>query len=106
VARHNLEGNQGLRLGALGSVLAAKLLSMTCRSMSHSLVVRLCQKGDVVKVVAYNAKEFGFLRLTVDINRKTVIGEFFSAYDQSNPGAGLPVLSDSFTLHLQKHTID
>jgi hypothetical protein len=63
-------------------------------------------KGDLAKVVAYNDNEFGFLRLTVDINQKTVIGEFFAAYDQSNPAAALPALSDSFTLHLQKHTID
>ena len=63
-------------------------------------------KGDLAKVVAYNDKEFGFLRFTVDINQKMVIGEFFSAYDQSNPSAALPVLSDSFTLNLQKHTID
>ena len=63
-------------------------------------------KGDSAKVVAYNDKEFGFVRLTVDMNEKTVIGEFFAAYDPSNPGAALPALSDSFTLHLQKHTID
>lgn len=63
-------------------------------------------KGDSAKVVAYNDQEFGFLRLTVDINDKTVIGEFFAAHDQSNPSAALPALRDSFTLHLQKHTID
>jgi hypothetical protein len=63
-------------------------------------------KGDSAKVVAYNDKELGFLRLTVDISEKTVIGEFFAACDQSNPGAELPALRDSFTLHLQKHTID
>src|SRR5580704_11581764 len=63
-------------------------------------------KGDSAKVVAYNDKEFGFVRLTVDINEKTVIGEFFAAYDPSSPGAALPALSDSFTLRLQKHTID
>jgi hypothetical protein len=63
-------------------------------------------KGDSAKVVAYNDQEFGFLRLTADINEKMVIGEFFAADDQSNPGAALPVLRDSFTLHLPKHTID
>jgi acid phosphatase type 7 len=63
-------------------------------------------KGDSAKVVAYNDKEFGLVRLTVDINEKTVIGEFFAAYAPSNPGAALPALSDSFTLRLQKHTID
>ena len=63
-------------------------------------------KGDSAKVVAYNDQEFGFLRLTVDIKERVVIGEFFAAYDQSNPSAALPALRDSFTLHLQKHTID
>jgi len=63
-------------------------------------------KGDSAKVVAYNEKELGFVRLTVDINQKTVLGEFFAAYDESNPNAALPTLRDSFTLHLQKHTIE
>jgi acid phosphatase type 7 len=63
-------------------------------------------KGDSAKVVAYNDQEFGFLRFTVDINKKTVLGEFFAAYDQSNPGAALPALRDSFTLHLEKHTVE
>jgi acid phosphatase type 7 len=63
-------------------------------------------RGDSAKVVAYNDKEFGFVRLTVDINEKRVIGEFFAAYAPSNPGAALPALSDSFILRLQKHTID
>jgi acid phosphatase type 7 len=62
-------------------------------------------EGDSAKVVAYNDKEFGFLRFTVDINQKTVIGEFFAAYDQSSANAVLPALSDSFTLHLQNHII-
>jgi acid phosphatase type 7 len=63
-------------------------------------------KGDSVKVTFYNDNDFGFLRLTVDKNQRIVIGEFFSAYNLSNSGASFPVLSDSFTLHLEKHTID
>jgi hypothetical protein len=62
-------------------------------------------KGDSTQVVAYNDTALGFLRFTVDINEKTVIGEFFAAYNQSNPSAALPALSDTFTLHLQNHTI-
>ena len=62
-------------------------------------------QGDSVKVIFYNDIDFGFLRLTVDQNQRTVIGEFFSVYNPSNPGPTLPVLSDSFTLHLDKHTI-
>jgi hypothetical protein len=62
--------------------------------------------GDSVKVTSYNDEDFGFLRLTVDKNQKIVIGEFFAAFNESNPSASLPVLSDSFVLRLEKHTID
>jgi hypothetical protein len=41
----------------------------------------------------------------VDANQKVVIGEFFSAYNESNPKAAMPKLSDSFTLHLEKHML-
>jgi hypothetical protein len=63
-------------------------------------------KGDSVKVVAFNDDDFGFLRITVDANKRIVIGEFFTAYNELNPKAGMPKLSDSFTLHLEKHTIE
>ena len=62
-------------------------------------------KGDTVKVAFYNDNDFGFLRFTVDNNQKIVTGEFFAAYNESNPGASLPALSDSFILHLDKHTV-
>jgi hypothetical protein len=62
-------------------------------------------KGDSIKVVKYNDADFGFLRLTVDRNRKIVTGEFFTVPVQSKPGPGSPVLFDSFTLNLEKHTI-
>jgi hypothetical protein len=62
-------------------------------------------KGDSVKVAFYDDNDFGFLRLTVDKNQKIVIGEFFAVQNQPNPAVYLPVLSDSFTLHLDKHTI-
>ena len=62
-------------------------------------------KGDSVKVTAYNDDDLGFLRITVDANKKVVIGEFFSAYNESNPKAAMPKLSDSFTLNVKDHTI-
>jgi Calcineurin-like phosphoesterase len=62
-------------------------------------------KGDSVKVAFYNDQDFGFLRLSVDKNQKLVIGEFFSVDNQSNPEVAKAVLSDSFTLHLDKHTV-
>ena len=58
------------------------------------------------KVSSYNDEDFGFLRLTVDKNQKIVTGEFFAAFNESNPNANLPILSDSFVLRLEKHTID
>jgi Calcineurin-like phosphoesterase len=63
-------------------------------------------KGDSVEVASYNDDDFGFLRITVDKIQKIVIGEFFSAYNESNPTGTFPVLSDSFVLRLDKHTID
>jgi hypothetical protein len=62
-------------------------------------------KGDSVKVAFYDDNNFGFLRLTVDKNQKIVIGEYFAVPDASSPVARIPVLSDSFTLRLDNHTI-
>jgi hypothetical protein len=62
-------------------------------------------KGDSIEVVKYNDTDFGFLRLTVDKNRKIVTGEFFTVAVQPKPGPNSPVLFDSFTLNLDKHTI-
>jgi hypothetical protein len=59
-----------------------------------------------VEVASYNDNDFGFLRFTVDNNQKIVTGEFFAAYNESNPGANLPALSDYFTLRLDNHTIE
>jgi hypothetical protein len=84
-------------------------VSVTLPSVPFDIIVPpglALPQGDSVKVAFYNDNDFGFLRLTVDKNRRTVAGEFFSAYNPSNPGATLPVLSDSFTLHLDKHTIE
>jgi hypothetical protein len=63
-------------------------------------------KGDSVEVVAYNDNDFGFLRITVDTKDKIVFGEFFSAFNESNPKAAMPKLSDSFVLHLEKHKVE
>ena len=41
-------------------------------------------KGDSVKVVAFNDNDFGFLRITVDANKRIVIGEFFTAHNELN----------------------
>ena len=70
-------------------------ISTTCsgavvalRSVPFDAVVPLglaLPKGDSVKVASYNDEDFGFLRLTVDKNQKIVIGEFFAAFNESNP---------------------
>lgn len=62
-------------------------------------------KGDSVQVVKYNDNDFGFLRITVDKNKRTVAGEFFTVPTAANAAAKPPVLFDSFTLKLDKHTI-
>lgn len=58
-----------------------------------------------MKVAFYDDNNFGFLRLTVDKNQKIVIGEYFAVPDASSPATRIPVLSDSFTLRLDNHTI-
>ncbi len=82
--------------------------SVTLPSVPFDIIVPqglALPQGDSVKVAFYNDNDFGFLRLTVDQNQRTVVGEFFSVYNPSKPGATLPVLSDSFTLHLDNRTI-
>jgi hypothetical protein len=61
--------------------------------------------GDSVQVVKYNDSDFGFLRLTVDKNQNVVTGEFFTMETEAKAGSNPPVLFDSFTLHLDKHTV-
>ena len=53
--------------------------------------------GDKVQVVAFNDKDFGFLRLTIDAPARKLVGEFFAceARDKSTR-------KDSFTLDLEK----
>jgi acid phosphatase type 7 len=60
-------------------------------------------KGDSAKVVAYVDDDFGFLRLT--IQEKTIVGEFFSAYSESQPDRSIPTVADSFTLKRRKHLV-
>jgi acid phosphatase type 7 len=61
--------------------------------------------ADRARLVAYNDRDFGFVRLTVDAGRRTLVGEFFAAYSESRPAAALPAPDDSFTLDLKSHTV-
>lgn len=60
-------------------------------------------KGDSAKVVAFVDDDFGFLRLTIE--QKSIVGEFFSAYNESQPNSSIPAVADSFKLNRRKHLI-
>jgi hypothetical protein len=61
--------------------------------------------GDRARLVAYNDQDFGFLRVTIDLKRKIMQGEFFAAYSEVRDMRGLPALFDSFTLDLRGHRL-
>jgi hypothetical protein len=61
--------------------------------------------GDRAQLVAYNDRDFGFLRLTLDARKRTLTGEFFAV---AEAGTGPDVTarrSDSFTLDLKAHVV-
>lgn len=51
--------------------------------------------GDGAQMVGYNDKEHGFLRMTLDLKRRALIGEYFAAYSAAGGSTGLPALRDS-----------
>jgi hypothetical protein len=61
--------------------------------------------GDAAKVVAYNDTDFGFARITVDINENTLTGEFFAAFRSGADPKIVPAVADSFVLDLKKHAL-
>ncbi len=62
-------------------------------------------EGESAQMVQYNDKEHGFMRMTLDLKRGTLIGEYFAAYNAASGSTGIPALRDSFTLDLSKHRI-
>ena len=56
--------------------------------------------GDVANVAAYNDTDFGFVRLTIDLNKKKLTGEFFAAFRSGASSSAIPELADSFVLDL------
>jgi len=62
-------------------------------------------EGESAQMVQYNDKEHGFMRMTLDLKRGTLIGEYFAAYSAASGTTGLPALRDSFTLDLGKHRV-
>lgn len=61
--------------------------------------------GDSASLVAYNDRHFGFLRLTLDANKKQLMGELFAVFSESRDLEGLPELYDSFCLKLRDHRV-
>jgi acid phosphatase type 7 len=61
--------------------------------------------GAGVELTAFNEEDFGFLRITVDGNKRRLTGEYFSASGLSSSAVQLPALTDSFTLDLASHTM-
>jgi hypothetical protein len=59
--------------------------------------------GDRVRLEAYDDEHFGFLRLTLDANQKTLTGEFFAVLGEAGKVSGLSAVADHFTLDLRAH---
>lgn len=59
--------------------------------------------GASALLAAYNDQDFGFMRLTLDMKKKRLIGEFFAAFGESHDSGSLPQLCDSFRLDLREH---
>jgi hypothetical protein len=62
-------------------------------------------KGDRAQLVAYNDRDFGFLRVTLNAQKKTLVGEFFAAHSEVPGRAGRPALHDWFVLDLRAGTL-
>jgi hypothetical protein len=61
--------------------------------------------GDRIELAAFNDRDFGFLRLSVDERRRKLAGEYFTAFTLDPSSGALPALDDSFTLDLSSHTV-
>jgi len=60
--------------------------------------------GESAKMAEFNDKEHGFLRMTLDLKRRVLLGEYFVAYSAAS-GSIRPALRDNFTLDLKRHRI-
>ena len=47
-------------------------------------------EGESAQMVAYNDKVHGFLRMTLELKRRTLIGEYFAAYSEQRLKPGCP----------------
>jgi hypothetical protein len=57
-------------------------------------------EGESAKVVAYNDTDFGFTRITIDLNTHKLTGEFFTVVRSGESGIETPRVADSFVLDL------
>jgi hypothetical protein len=62
-------------------------------------------EGESAQMVQCNDKEHGFMRITLDLKHRTLIGEYFAAYNAASGSTGVPALRDSFALDLSKHRV-
>jgi len=56
-------------------------------------------------VAAFHDQNFGFLRITVDGNRHTLTGEYFTVSTARTTANTSATLADSFTLDLRTHSV-
>jgi hypothetical protein len=56
-------------------------------------------------LAAFNDQNFGFLRITVDGNRHTLTGEYFTVSTAPTTAKMPATLADSFTLDLRTHSV-
>jgi acid phosphatase type 7 len=57
--------------------------------------------GDKARVVAYNDTDFGFARITIDMKKDRLTGEFFTVFRQGTKEDEKPKIADSFKLNLK-----
>jgi hypothetical protein len=62
-------------------------------------------KGDSVKLQCYQDQQPGFLRISVDLKKHTLKGEYFCVPCFAGKEKEIPALFDSFTVDLKKHRI-
>jgi hypothetical protein len=60
--------------------------------------------GEGTQMASFNDNEHGFLRMTIDLKRRVLLGEYFVAYSAAS-GSVRPASRDSFTLDLKRHRI-
>ena len=85
--------------------MAAWHAASTSPALGRASRLRLSRPRKRTDGEVQRIRSTGFLRMTLDLKRCTLIGEYFAAYSAASGSTGLPALRDSFTLDLSKHRI-